>query len=129
MGVVLFSDVYFSETPFDFLVERALKVCHQQAIPCIDLRPTLVLYKGDRTVWASRLDPHPGPLLHRLVADQLMRAFGPVWLQRQKIMAAPVKLPAGASSGFLDSSAAPAKIETPISPGQVPDGSYPQDFW
>jgi hypothetical protein len=46
VGFVLFSDVYFSETPFDFQVERALRVCQQEAIRCIDLRSTLVRYKG-----------------------------------------------------------------------------------
>jgi hypothetical protein len=91
VGAVLFSDVYFNEAPSDFLVERALRVCQQEAITCIDLRSMLARYKGDRTVWASRLDPHPGPFLHRLVADQLMSTFGPVWLQEQQIVANPIQ--------------------------------------
>jgi len=47
VGFVLFSDVYFSQTQFDFLVERALRVYQQEAIRYIYLRSTLVRYKGD----------------------------------------------------------------------------------
>jgi hypothetical protein len=92
VGAVLFSNVYFSETPLDFLVERAWRVCQQTAITCIDLRPMLARYKGDHTVWASRLDPHPGPIVHRLVTDQLMSTFGPMWWPRPKGVPAPVTI-------------------------------------
>jgi hypothetical protein len=110
VGFVLFSDVYFSKTPFDFLVERAMRVCQQEVLTCIDLRSTLSRYRGDRTVWASRLDPHPGPLLHRLIADQLMETFGAVWLHEQERVAAPVGLPNEAGSGSSLSSATPPQI-------------------
>jgi hypothetical protein len=59
----------------------------------IELRSTLVRYKGGRTVYASRLDPHPGPFLHRLVVDQLMSTSRPLWLQRSKLSQPEARIP------------------------------------
>jgi hypothetical protein len=128
VGAVLFSDMYFSESPFDFLIERAVRVCQQEAITCIDLRSSLGRYRGDRTVWASRLDPHPGPRLHRLVADQLISTFGPVWLRGPERVAAPIGYPKGAGSAPSLASTMPARLEPRLSSPQIPDSSPPKAF-
>jgi lysophospholipase L1-like esterase len=82
VGIVIFSDSYFRNSRLDFLIERVLQLCEEEAITCLDLRSTFAPYKEDPKLWANRLDPHPSPFANRLVADRLMETFGEVWLSR-----------------------------------------------
>ena len=82
VGIVIFSDSYFRDSQLDFLVDRVLQLCEEEAITCLELRSTFAPYKGDSKLWANRLDPHPGPFANRLVADRLVETFGEVWLSR-----------------------------------------------
>jgi hypothetical protein len=83
LGIVLFtrSSTHNSSSQLDFLAERVLELCEQEAITCVDLRSTFAGYQENPLqLWVNRFDPHPGPLAHRLSADRLMNEFGEVWL-------------------------------------------------
>jgi len=66
---------------FSYLHDRVLEACRQEGITCVDLRSTFAAYPDYLTLWASRLDPHPSALAHRLAADRLMEAWGAFWLR------------------------------------------------
>jgi lysophospholipase L1-like esterase len=83
MGILVFPDIG-GEVNFGFLRERVLDQCAQERIPCLDLSPMLERHQDRRRLWASRLDPHPGPLANRIAADQLMSRFGSLWLRSVK---------------------------------------------
>jgi hypothetical protein len=83
VGMVLFSDSYGQRSPLDFLVDRALTLCAHEGIVCVDTRRTFAPFQDVTRLWANRLDPHPGPLAHRLVADHLLEIFGEVWRRRR----------------------------------------------
>lgn len=83
VGIVIFGDSYFRDSQLDFLIERVLQLCEEEAIICLDLRSTFAPYKEDPKLWANRLDPHPSPFANRLVADRLMETFGEMWLSRR----------------------------------------------
>jgi len=83
LGIVIFGNSYIDgDSSLDFLIERVLELCKQEAITCLDLRSTFAPYQEDRKLWANRADAHPAPLAHRLVADRLMDTFAEVWLTR-----------------------------------------------
>lgn len=79
VGMVVFGDSYGHPSLLDFLVDRVLALCAEEAITCVDARPSFAPYADSRQLWANRLDPHPGPLAHRLVADRLLEVFGETW--------------------------------------------------
>ncbi len=66
---------------YDYLHDRVLEACRRERITCVDLRSTFAAYPDYLTLWATRLDPHPSALAHRLAADRLMEMWGPFWLQ------------------------------------------------
>jgi hypothetical protein len=37
-------------------------------------------YQGDMKLWASKLDPHPSAFANLITTDEMLAAFGPVWL-------------------------------------------------
>jgi hypothetical protein len=81
VGMVLFSKSYAQQSALDFLVDRVLTLCQREGLTCVDTRRTFAPFKDVRQLWANRLDSHPGPLAHRLVADALMEVFGSkVWI-------------------------------------------------
>ncbi|HEB87124.1 MAG TPA: SGNH/GDSL hydrolase family protein, partial [Gammaproteobacteria bacterium] len=69
VGIVVFSESYFRETPLDFLADRVLALCEEESIPCVDMRGKLLEYKEGRKLWASRLDPHPSAFANKLTAE------------------------------------------------------------
>jgi hypothetical protein len=81
LGMVLFGWTYARHSRLDFLLERVLALCSRQALTCVDTRSAFDPYNNGTQLWANRFDRHPGALAHRLVADQLMQAFGDVWLR------------------------------------------------
>lgn len=82
LGIVLFSRSYFAGSPLDFLTERALELCRQEAVACLDLRGAFGSYREGTSLWANKLDPHPGGLAQHVVAERLMETFGELWLSR-----------------------------------------------
>jgi hypothetical protein len=81
-GMILFTDSYFRQSSeLDFLLVQVLDVCAQEKLTCIDMREPLAPYKGDMTLWASRLDPHPSAFANRIAADRIFAEFGSVWLK------------------------------------------------
>jgi lysophospholipase L1-like esterase len=85
MSIVLFPHVdpnlSAGRYRFGYLHDRVLDACRQEMVTCVDLRSTFAAYPDYRTLWASRLDPHPSTLAHQLAADRLMEAWGAFWLQ------------------------------------------------
>ncbi len=79
VGMAVFSESYFDKDTLDFLADRVLNTCRQDGIPCIDARPLLEPYKNDMILRASRLDPHPSAFANQLVAEAMLRTFGPLW--------------------------------------------------
>ena len=84
MGIVLFSGLGTRASALEFLTERVLTLCGEERVPCVDLRRTVERYRGQPQAWSSRLDPHPGTLIHRLVAEHLMETFGELWLAERR---------------------------------------------
>jgi lysophospholipase L1-like esterase len=82
VGIVLFGAPLAGNSPLDFLVDRVLALCEQEALTCVDTRSIFAPYGGGMQLWANRLDSHPGPLAHRLVANRLMDDFGETWSHR-----------------------------------------------
>lgn len=85
VGIVIFNQYHSQGNTLDFLINRVLEVCGEEAITCIDLRDVFAPYKGGRKLWANWGDMHPSPFAHGLVTDALMETFGEVWLSRQVI--------------------------------------------
>jgi hypothetical protein len=79
VGMVVFGDSYGRPSALDFLVDRVLSLCAEEAITCVDTRQIFAPYEDVQQLWANRLDPHPGPLANRLVADRVLDVFGRVW--------------------------------------------------
>lgn len=78
-GIVLFPDLT-GELDLGFLHDRVLDECAREELACLDLSPVFERHAERQRLWASPLDPHPGPEAHRLAADSLMRGLGPSWL-------------------------------------------------
>ena len=79
VGIVL----YANHGLLDFLVERVLDSCKQEAITCLDLRSTFEPYhEKPSQLWASRLDHHPGILAHQLIANRILNTFGEAWINK-----------------------------------------------
>jgi GDSL-like lipase/acylhydrolase family protein len=81
LSMVLFGLTYARHSRLDFLLDRVLALCTREALTCIDTRGIFDPYNQGTRLWANRLDGHPGVLAHRLVADQLMHAFGDIWFR------------------------------------------------
>jgi len=87
VGIVVFSDSYFSETLLDFLADRVLTLCEEESIPCVDMRDKLLVHKEGQKLWASRLDPHPSAFANKLAAESLMDSeIARIWLKSQPIL-------------------------------------------
>jgi GDSL-like Lipase/Acylhydrolase family len=85
MSIVLFphvdADLSAGRYRFSYLHDRVLDACRREGATCVDLRSTFAAYPAYRTLWVSRLDPHPSALAHRLAADRLMEVWGGFWFQ------------------------------------------------
>ncbi len=83
VGIVLFTDSYFRpSSELDYLLERVLDECEHEKLVCVDMRKPLEPYKGDKKLWASKLDPHPSAFVNRITADEIFAAFASVWRER-----------------------------------------------
>jgi len=86
VGVVMFPPLVDAQGSVDnyrlgFLIDHAMAVCRQNDVPCLDLRPVFADVSPATTLWANRLDPHPGPLANRMASEAILKAFGDEWGQ------------------------------------------------
>jgi lysophospholipase L1-like esterase len=65
---------------FAELHDQVLDLCHQEGVPCIDLRSTFAAYRDYGRLWVHRFDAHPNALAHRLAGERLVEVLGPLWL-------------------------------------------------
>jgi hypothetical protein len=87
VAVVLFPMVtedFNQNYPFAFLHEQVIKICERENCPYLDLRAAYAAFKNPRSLWANRLDSHPGTLANRVAADKLMSVFGDIWRAGKK---------------------------------------------
>jgi hypothetical protein len=82
VGMVVFSNSYYSDEPLDFLADRVLAFGTDEKITCVDMRGPLAPYENSTKLWADRLDPHPSALANKLAADAILAAFKREWLIR-----------------------------------------------
>ncbi len=79
LGVILFPSIVDNlkkDYPFEFLHNIVLHVCAQEEIKCVDLRSVFPQSPDNyKNLWANRFDPHPGPFVNNLAADQLFKIF------------------------------------------------------
>jgi hypothetical protein len=78
MGVILFPDPG-GQRDLEFLHRRVLDQCHGAGITCVDLEAQFAAVEDKQTLWASRLDHHPGAVAHRMATDLLLEAFAATW--------------------------------------------------
>jgi hypothetical protein len=84
VGVVMFPDLTTelgAGYPFAFLMDRVAAQCSASGVACLDLRPVLsqVPPSQARALWVNRLDSHPSRMVGDLVADAIVKTFGPSW--------------------------------------------------
>jgi len=82
VGMVVFSDSYFSDNPLDFLVDQVVTFCNDEKITCVDMRGPLAPYHKSIKLWANRLDHHPSALANKLAAAAILEAFKVQWLTK-----------------------------------------------
>ena len=77
---VLTADAY----GLDFLHDRLQSVCRDEQVTCVDLRqPFRQHFRNLNEIAVSPLDGHPSPAANAVAADELLRAFGSVWVPQQ----------------------------------------------
>jgi lysophospholipase L1-like esterase len=93
---------------FDELYDQVLDLCHQEGVPCVDLRPTYRPYRNYTSLWVTRFDPHPNALAHRLAGERLIEVLGPYWLDAGRTRQGP----GAGTSGSSTPSATPSRTGT-----------------
>ncbi len=78
MGMILFPDPG-GQRDLKFLHRRVLDQCHGAGIACVDLQDAFAAVENRQTLWASRLDHHPGAVAHGMAADLLLKTFAATW--------------------------------------------------
>ena len=68
--------------PFAFLHQRLMDFCGEMELTCLDLRPDFARIANRQSLWASRLDAHPGARANMIAADRIRQVFEPIWLTR-----------------------------------------------
>lgn len=84
MGIVLYpqlTDVDGDPTayPNGFVIDHVLGFCARAGLRCVDLRETFAAVRPASSLWASRLDSHPGRPANQLATDAILAAFGDQW--------------------------------------------------
>ena len=86
VSIVLFPSTQYKigrEYPYNFLHDRVLETCMNQAIICVDLRSTYASHQDSpetRGLWVNQFDAHPNSLANRLAAERLFDVLAPIWL-------------------------------------------------
>jgi hypothetical protein len=82
IGFVLFPDIAYElgdAYPFTFLHERMQAFCAERGLTCLDLRPDFAGVRNRPSLWANRLDTHPGALANVIAATRIVQTFEPHW--------------------------------------------------
>lgn len=84
MGIVLFpqlTDVDGDPAayPNGFVIDHVLGFCARAGLRCVDLRETFADVRPASSLWASRLDSHPGRAANLMAVDAVLEAFGDEW--------------------------------------------------
>ena len=90
VGMVLFPDTAYDlgdSYPFEFLHARVRDFCDENRLTCIDLRPDFAAVRDRQSLWANRLDTHPGALANSIAATRILQTFEPLWLLSSQVPA------------------------------------------
>ena len=98
MGMILFPDPG-GQRDLEFLHRRVLDQCREAGIACVDLQDAFAAVANRQSLWASRLDHHPGAEAHRLAADLLLETFAATW-RGACVAAGSTLTPAGAPAAL-----------------------------
>ena len=82
LGIILFPRITAragNEYKLGFLLDRVLALCTEHDVPCLDMRHTYLKVADKKSLWANRLDGHPGFLANKLAADAVLEKFGEIW--------------------------------------------------
>jgi hypothetical protein len=69
-----------ADYPFGYLHQRVLDTCDTQGITCLDLRKDFSLLHDRQSLWANRLDHHPGALANAIAAERILEVFSHKWV-------------------------------------------------
>jgi hypothetical protein len=69
-----------ADFPYGYLLDRALEVCAEEGIGCVDLRHAYLGISETEGFWASELDHHPGRRANEVAAEAVAAYFGDEWL-------------------------------------------------
>lgn len=81
LGIVFFPHLAFDlkqNYPFAYLNERVERICREEGVPYLDLRPVFAGARRD-ALEVNRFDAHPGPKASRIAAAAILATFGPLW--------------------------------------------------
>lgn len=87
MGFVLFPDTAYDlgdAYPFEFLHARMQAFCTERGLTCLDLRPDFAGVRNRQSLWANRLDTHPGVLANAIAAARIVQTFESQWLNQRR---------------------------------------------
>ena len=84
VGLVLFpmTDAmgpYGAGYPVGFIHERVRQIAADERIPFLDLLPAFSSYKDPTSLWVSPFDAHPNAMANARAAQEILKAFSPVW--------------------------------------------------
>jgi hypothetical protein len=82
VGIVMFpqlTDGLLSDYPLGFMLDSVRDTCTQLAVTCADLRSVFDPVQPKQSLWANRLDSHPGVLANALAAQAILKAFAAEW--------------------------------------------------
>lgn len=83
IGMIVYPDVFenvLDGYPLGFMLERVLKVCLENDIRCLDMRPMIASVKPYTKLWANKFDGHPNKLSNTLAAKAVSEYFLPTWI-------------------------------------------------
>ena len=65
--------------PFGYLHDGVKQLCSDVKAPCLDLLPMFSTFPDPRAVWVSPFDAHPNAMANKRAANEILKAFSPVW--------------------------------------------------
>jgi lysophospholipase L1-like esterase len=83
LGIVFFPHLAFDlkrNYPFAYLNDRVERICREEGVPYLDLRPEFGAATRD-TLQVNRFDAHPSPKASRIAAAAILTTFGPTWYE------------------------------------------------
>jgi hypothetical protein len=83
IGIVLFPDTsgdMAAAYPFQYLHDRVAAVCVERRITCLDLREDFSHVRDRASLWANRLDHHPGAAANQIAAQKILETYSRMWV-------------------------------------------------